>query len=56
MPKNLKEFSEDVITGNELNESYAKFYIEFGRVYRSGKKYSAKQWIGVMRDLLDYLD
>ena len=56
MPKNLKEFNKDVGVGDELNESYTKFYVEFGRVYRSGKMYSAKQWIGVMRDLLDLVD
>ena len=53
---NLKEFNKDVGVGDELNESCTKFYVEFGRVYRSGKMYSAKQWIGVMRDLLDYVD
>jgi hypothetical protein len=56
MPKNLKEFNSSVDISDNLNEGYTKFYAEFGRIYRSGKLYTAKQWIGVMRDLLDYVD
>jgi hypothetical protein len=42
----LKEGSNDL----------AQFNREFNRYYRSGRKLSFKEWIGVVSDLFDIID
>jgi len=46
-----KEQSE----GN-LKEDINRFYSRLRTEYRSGKRYSFKEWISVVRDLMDELD
>lgn len=41
---------------NESSSNLSKFCREFSRYYRSGRKYSFKEWIDVMSDLYDILD
>jgi|TARA_B100000035_G_scaffold274219_1_gene250475 hypothetical protein len=41
---------------NESSSDLSKFYREFSRYYRSGRKYSFREWIDVMGDLYDILD
>ena len=52
----MKEKSFQEFMLNESSKDLGKFYREFSRYYRSGQKYSFKEWIDVMSDLYDILD
>jgi hypothetical protein len=39
-----------------LDESVSKFNTSFSREYRSGRRHSFKEWLGVMVELIDILD
>jgi hypothetical protein len=39
-----------------LKEDINRFYSRLRTEYRSGKRYSFKEWISVLRDLMDELD
>ena len=49
-----KTYEEFIL--NESSGNLGKFYREFGRYYRSGRKYSFKEWLGIMSNLYDILD
>ncbi len=48
-PKLESLFNEDI---SSLNKSFLKFR----SIYQSGKRYSGKEWIKLMADLLDEID
>ena len=39
-----------------LNEDINKFLIQFRQHYRSGRKYSFKEWLSLMSDMVEDLD
>ena len=48
--KFLEQYLNEDLSG--LNKSYVKFR----SIYQSGRKYSAKEWVELMSDLLDSID
>ena len=58
----LKEFKQKQKTSDRprpLNEDLSglyKSYVKFRSIYQSGRKYSAKEWVDLMADLLDDID
>ena len=58
----LKEFKQKQKTSDRprpLNEDLSglnKSYVKFRTIYQSGRKYSAKEWVEIMADLLDSID
>jgi len=55
--KGSKTFKEVYNNARQpLDESVSKFHTSFVREYRSGKRYSFKEWLDVMVELIDILD
>ena len=70
-PKTPKQKRQDKIDKLESNPKLWKFleqslnedvsglnksYVKFRSIYQSGRKYSAKEWVELMADLLDSID
>jgi len=51
LPADIINDTDDIIK-EELN----KFYSKTRAAYRSGKRYSFKEWVSVMLDIMDELD
>ena len=56
----LKEFKQKTtdreIQLDENLNGLNKSYIKFRSIYQSGRKYSAREWIELISDLLDDID
>ena len=61
-PAIVEEFKQKQKTSDRprpLNEDLSglnKSYVKFRSIYQSGRKYSAKEWVELMTDLLDSID
>jgi hypothetical protein len=52
--KSYNRFSEE--TENLLNEDLNKFLAKFRQYYRSGRKYSFREWMSIFSDLIEELE
>ena len=50
-----KEMQEKMDMNESVND-LSKAYLKVRQVYQSGKRYTAKEWIKFMADLLDDID
>jgi predicted DNA-binding protein (UPF0278 family) len=52
--KTYNRFSQE--SENLINEDLNKFLNKFRQQYRSGRKYSFREWLDVFSDLIEELD
>jgi len=50
-----KEMQEKINMNESVND-LSKAYLKVRQVYQSGKRYTAREWIKFMADLLDDID
>jgi len=52
--KSYNHFSNE--TQNLLNEDLNRFTTKFRKYYRSGRKYSFREWVNIFADLIEELE